>query len=1289
MESYRSIFSSIVTCFGKCYIKLVFAKHRYVFFILAFLLIGQHISKAQKIYWVENNAREIQRSNLDGTNVETFFATTSASPSSTNPKGLAIDLVNNYMYWTDFSIERVYRGKIENGTLTGAASIINSTVGDLYGIDLDVKNNQLYFANDYFSEIDMANLDGSGLNEGFISSSGSTDGGIAVDPLNDKIYWTTFSGLERADLSTGANAVTILNLGGEYEDVAVDPNNNKIYYTYIATGIGSIRQANGDGTGDVEILGGLSNEIKGIDIDLKNGKMYWVETGSTPNISRANLDGTSPEIIVSLTAGADPGFIALDNRVETPPKIYWTENVGAIANDDQIHRVGLDGSDFEVIYSGFSDEISGIEIDETNNEIYWTDAAQAEIISGSISEHSTTNNTLIDFNPSGAAKLFDLALDIPNSTVYYTHGNAETGFTNKISMADLSAPDPNTTVVELINTGGEEPFGIDIDLANGKIYYTTNLVATGTDARLYRANMDGTNIEELFYMGTSTVGGTFFRDVKIDPINQRVYWAVGAIDVSPGFIYYNDLNEAAPFASPSSFSFTGEPRGIDLDLINNKIYWVCRGANNGTNPVQIMRADLDGAAASFEIVHVVDIFPSGYPTSPPGSAFIALDLRGLASPPLALTNTTAAKNQTNVSTASNITLSFDQSVAASSVNSTNIIIRGEQTGIITGTLSGGGTNTITFDPANNFKAGEVIRVSLTQGLQSTGGGNLAVSESYQFTTASGTAPETPPFFIERMLTNAADDSFAIFPADIDGDGDMDVAGTAAGTSSIIWFENDGSQNFTERAITNTSSGPTGIIVADLDSDGDLDIIVTSQADARILWFSNDGSQNFTEQTITAGAASPSKLYSIDMEGDGDVDIVSVSFSPTGIAANARLDWYENDGSQSFTQHLLPGINGTSAYPIDVDNDGDIDIVGTSEKASSTFFDKLVWMENDGSQNFTERVVSSVSRIQVDSYATDMDGDGDVDLLMVGSLSFIGWYENDGSQNFTEHEIGSAESQPRAIYATDIDGDGDMDVITAHELLDEVALWINDGSQNFTRQSVTTSADLVWDVYAADMDSDGDMDILSASRFGDEISWYESTLSACASPNPVTAGAVSSTTLQDQSVIADVISGSTIVSGDIIQVAIITQPTNGTVVVNNDNTITYSPNSGYFGSDNFEYSLTNQCNITSSAIVSITITAPPVTNSIIVYNGVSPNGDTFNPYLRIENIETLEPQNKVTVYNRWGDKVFEVDNYNNTDPTKRFNGESDKGKDLPSGVYFYKIEFVSGSQEISGYLTLKR
>lgn len=98
---------------------------------------------------------------------------------------------------------------------------------------------------------------------------------------------------------------------------------------------------------------------------------------------------------------------------------------------------------------------------------------------------------------------------------------------------------------------------------------------------------------------------------------------------------------------------------------------------------------------------------------------------------------------------------------------------------------------------------------------------------------------------------------------------------------------------------------------------------------------------------------------------------------------------------------------------------------------------------------------------------------------------------------------------------------------------------------------------------------------------------------------------------------------------------------------------------------------------------------PEENLLVIYNAVSSDGNNLNEIFRIENIDAQEETrtNTVTIYNRWGDKVFDVSNYNNTD--RVFKGVSNSGKDLPSGIYYYKIEFTSGLKTKTGYLSFRR
>jgi gliding motility-associated-like protein len=88
----------------------------------------------------------------------------------------------------------------------------------------------------------------------------------------------------------------------------------------------------------------------------------------------------------------------------------------------------------------------------------------------------------------------------------------------------------------------------------------------------------------------------------------------------------------------------------------------------------------------------------------------------------------------------------------------------------------------------------------------------------------------------------------------------------------------------------------------------------------------------------------------------------------------------------------------------------------------------------------------------------------------------------------------------------------------------------------------------------------------------------------------------------------------------------------------------------------------------------------------VYNAVSANDDGLNDFLMIENIENF-PENKLSVFNRWGDKVFEIRDYDNA--ARAFKGWSNvQGeKELVNGTYFYVLELPQG-ETLRGFLAVK-
>jgi gliding motility-associated-like protein len=95
----------------------------------------------------------------------------------------------------------------------------------------------------------------------------------------------------------------------------------------------------------------------------------------------------------------------------------------------------------------------------------------------------------------------------------------------------------------------------------------------------------------------------------------------------------------------------------------------------------------------------------------------------------------------------------------------------------------------------------------------------------------------------------------------------------------------------------------------------------------------------------------------------------------------------------------------------------------------------------------------------------------------------------------------------------------------------------------------------------------------------------------------------------------------------------------------------------------------------------------VIGDIEIFNGISPNG--ANPKFVILYIDALPEtkNNAVSIFDRWENLVWHGTNYDNN--TVVFTGNSDSGNALPSGVYFYKIEFASGRSSKTGFISLRR
>jgi Secretion system C-terminal sorting domain/FG-GAP-like repeat len=333
----------------------------------------------------------------------------------------------------------------------------------------------------------------------------------------------------------------------------------------------------------------------------------------------------------------------------------------------------------------------------------------------------------------------------------------------------------------------------------------------------------------------------------------------------------------------------------------------------------------------------------------------------------------------------------------------------------------------------------------------------------------------------------------VYATDVDGDGDIDVLGAAAGsTDEITWWENvDGiGLSLVEHTVDDDFNGAISVYAADVDGDGDTDVIGAAETANDISWWENvDGvGLNWVEHPIDANFQGAHDVYATDVDGDGDTDILGAA------ATDDEITWWENtDGSGlNWDEHLV--VNGFgfaySVYATDMDSDGDIDVLGAANNS-----DDIKWWENvDGSGlNWIEHEVDGSFNGPECVYATDVDGDGDTDVL--GAAQYgedISWWENvdGGGLIWTQHIVDADFNGALSVYATDIDNDGDADVLGAAYVADDITWWENvDGDGlNWAEHTLDGDFNAAWSISAADVDGDGNMDVLGVAR-GDGITWW--------------------------------------------------------------------------------------------------------------------------------------------------------------------------------------------------------
>ena len=276
------------------------------------------------------------------------------------------------------------------------------------------------------------------------------------------------------------------------------------------------------------------------------------------------------------------------------------------------------------------------------------------------------------------------------------------------------------------------------------------------------------------------------------------------------------------------------------------------------------------------------------------------------------------------------------------------------------------------------------------------------------------------------------------PFDHQQDGDTDFAGTASGSAHYI-ITNDGNGSFEDVNVFSSLAFDVSL-VADVNSDGLMDLVMTHYI---LLQDENGDFEKYEPFSIR-----PAVIVDVlDMDGNGHKDLVvhnAGTFSGGDV-----LSIYYNDGMNLNADTLdTEGFELGEMEIGDVDNDGSPDIVAyidyTPDAQAYVFYNK----ENGFETSYVPKIHN---RSNESMKLTDLDGDGDLDLVISSNGDDFYLLENDNG-----FDNANADRRVRVddfifFQAGDLDNDGDDDIVFQGRTDDwdfRVSMAINKGNFEF-------------------------------------------------------------------------------------------------------------------------------------------------------------------------------------------------------------------------------------------------